>query len=339
MFDNETELDDALSQPTDRVVDAVARTDGDVVVLGAGGKMGYSLTRMIKRASDAAGTNRRIVAVSRFRRFGQQKDFHRNGIMTLAGDLLDPKFLTSLPEAQNVVFMTGVKFGTGNDTSRTWAMNVMLPAEICKHYRKSRIMAFSTGNVYPFVPVTGRGSVETDPPEPVGEYAMTALGRERMFEYFSLTGNLPVSIVRLNYAVEMRYGVLVDLAMKVAREETIDLAMGHVNVIWQGDANAWALCALADVANPPYIINVAGPEILKIRTVCETFATLFDKPARFAGNEQENALLNNGQQAQQRYGPLRITAEQLIQAIASWILRGQKTWDLPTHFQTRNGQF
>ncbi len=209
---SESQLEDLLSEPTATAVAALARAPGDVLLLGAGGKMGLSLARMIRRAADQLGDQRRVVAVSRFSRPGQFESFQHYGIEVQAGDLLDERFVEQLPLMPNVVFMTGMKFGTGEDASRTWAMNVYLPALVCRRFTRSRILAFSTGNVYPFVSADSEGSLETDPLAPVGEYGMSALGRERMFEYFSRRDELPVAIVRLNYAVEMRYGVLVDLA-------------------------------------------------------------------------------------------------------------------------------
>jgi nucleoside-diphosphate-sugar epimerase len=333
------QLEDLLSEPTDAVVTALARTPGDVILLGAGGKMGFSLARMLRRASDRQGEGRRIVAVSRFSRSGQRELLQQHGIEALAGDLLDESFLDQLPQLPLVVFMTGMKFGTGSQAAQTWAMNAYLPALVCRHFRRSRFLAFSTGNVYPFVPIDSAGSQETDRPEPVGEYGMSALGRERMFEYFSLRDEIPVAIVRLNYAVEMRYGVLVDLARKVYEGQPIDLTMGYANVIWQGDANAHALCALADAKSPPFVINVAGPERLEVRRHSERFAERFGRPAQFVNQPAPNALLNDARQAHVRYGPPRVSLEQLIDWIAAWIQRGGTTWNKPTHFETRDGRF
>jgi nucleoside-diphosphate-sugar epimerase len=336
---DERTLEQWLSEPTPAATQAMARVAGDVIVLGAGGKMGLSLTTMLRRASDRAGVSRRIVAVSRFGDRDARRSFDERGIETLAGDLLDERFIAQLPPCENVIFMTGMKFGSQQNAPLTWAMNVYLPALVCRHFAGSRLLAFSTGNVYPLVaPETG-GSVETDPLGPVGEYAMTAVGRERMFQYFSQRERLPVVIVRLNYAVEMRYGVLADLARQVFAGETVDLSMGYANVIWQGDANAMSLCALADAAVPPTIVNVAGPEIFRTRQVCEALAERLGMPVRFANEPAPTALLNNASYAFQRYGRPRVTLDKLIDWTAQWVAAGGASLNKPTHFQARDGRF
>jgi nucleoside-diphosphate-sugar epimerase len=338
-IESEDQLEDLLSEPTPRVVSSLAAIPGDAVLLGAGGKMGLSLAGMLRRATERAGQARRILAVSRFSRTGQADAFRRAGIETLSGDLLDESFLAGLPSCPLVIFMTGMKFGTGAQAAMTWAMNVYLPALVCRQFRASRFLVFSTGNVYPLVPIDGGGSVENDLLEPVGEYGMSALGRERIFEYFSRRDQQSVAVVRLNYAVEMRYGVLVDLARQVYQQQPIDLSMGYANVIWQGDANAHALCALADASSPPFVVNVAGPERVDVRGVCEQFAERFGRTARFVNQPADTALLSNAAAARARYGPPRVSLEQLIDWIAAWTLRGGATWNKPTHFQTRDGRF
>lgn len=336
---DEPTLDHVLSAPSQHTVDAMARIVGDVLVLGAGGKMGPSLCRMLLRASEQAGVSRRVIAVSRFGQNGLQSALEASGIETIAGDLLDKRFLEDLPRLPNVIFMTGTKFGTSHDSSLTWAMNVLLPARVCERFHGSRILAFSTGNVYPFVSPDTGGSRETDPLEPVGEYGMSAVGRERMFGYFSRSQHLPVSIVRLNYAVELRYGVLVDLAKRVMTEQPIDLSMGYANVIWQADANAMALCALADTQSPPRVINVAGSEIFEVEQVARQFAARFGKSPHFLGKPAGTALLNNAREAYMRYGSPRVSLEQMIHWIGDWLERGLPTWNKPTHFEARDGKF
>jgi nucleoside-diphosphate-sugar epimerase len=239
----------------------------------------------------------------------------------------------------NVVFMTGRKFGSTSQEPLTWAMNVYLPAAVCRRFSNSRIVAFSSGNVYGLSPVGKGGSTETDDLRPVGEYAMSCLGRERMFEYFSQTLLIPMAILRLNYATEMRYGVLVDLARTVAAGAPVNLAMGHVNVIWQGDANAAAVQAFTRLATPPLVLNVAGPEILSVRNVCEQFGDLLGKPPRFTGTEAPDALLNNASQCHHLFGPPRVGADQLIAWTAEWVRRGGPFLDKPTHFEARDGKF
>ena len=332
-------LEQLLSSPSRSAVEAMQRISGDVMLLGAGGKMGPSLARMIRNASNQAGVERKVIAVSRFTDSEIPSQLVSHGIDTIQGDLLDSRFLTSLPDCPNVIFMTGAKFGTSKNASMTWAMNVMLPSRVCEKFVSSRKLAFSTGNVYPFVDVEGDWSVEADTLEPVGEYGMSAVGRERMFEYSSILNHTPTTIVRLNYAVDMRYGVLVDLATKVLTESEIDLSMGFANVIWQGDANSLALAAMGDASSPPFIVNVAGRELLDVKVVCEAFGRIFGKRPRFSGEPTRTALLNNAAEAHRRYGEPAITIEKLVAWTADWLLRGQPTWQKPTHFEIRSGQF
>lgn len=336
---NETQLEDLLSEPTPGAIEALGSLEGDIILLGAGGKMGPSLARMVRRAADAVGGSRRVIAVSRFSDVSVVDKLNAVGVETLAGDLLDEEFIAALPDVPNVIFMTGAKFGTSGDASLTWAMNVWLPSLVCRRYRNSRIAAFSTGNVYPLVPIASGGSVESDALEPVGEYANTAVGRERMFEYFCHRHGNPTSLVRLNYSVEMRYGVLVDLAKKVLAGKPIDVSMGYANVIWQGDANAMTIQALADASSPAFVINVAGPEIFSTKTVCKRFAELFETTVEFTGEAAATALLNNGSRGHERYGPPRVSLDQLQIWIADWLRRGQVTWGKPTHFEVRDGKF
>jgi nucleoside-diphosphate-sugar epimerase len=333
------QLEDLLSEPTAGVIDTLGRVKGDLILLGVGGKMGPTLARMAKRASDAAGVRRRIIGVSRFSRPGLENRLHDQGIETFSCDLLDPDQLEQLPGVPNVIYMAGRKFGSTENEHLTWAMNSFLPGLVCQKYCRSRIVVFSTGNVYGLTPVSNGGSRETDTPNPAGEYAMSCLGRERIFEHFSRTLNIPLAIVRLNYAVETRYGVLVDIARQVQMGQPIDLTMGYCNVVWQGDANAMALQALAQTASPPQLLNIAGPEVLSVRQVAEEFGQLFGKPVSFRGVEAPDALLSNGQRAIQLFGSPRINASQMIRWIAAWTERGGEYLDKPTHFEVRDGKF
>lgn len=333
------QLEELLSRPTDVTVRAMGNIEGDVMVLGAAGKMGPTLARMARRASDMAGERRRVIAVSRFSSPDTRRALESHGVETIQGDLLNRKFLASLPDASNVVFMAGMKFGATGNESLTWAMNAYLPGLVCERFAGSRIVAFSTGNVYGLVPVTGGGSRETDAPRPDGEYAMSCLGRERIFEHFSRAAGMPVALVRLNYAVEMRYGVLVDLARKVFCEQVIDLSMGYANVIWQGDASAAALAMLPDASSPALILNVTGPERLSVRAVCLRFGELLGKQVRFAGTESTDALLSDAGEACRRHGPPQVGAELMIRWIAAWISAGGASLDKPTHFEVRNGKY
>jgi nucleoside-diphosphate-sugar epimerase len=333
------QLDDLLSEPSEAAVAAVARLEGDILLLGVGGKMGPTLARMARRASDLAGVRRRIIGVSRFTHGGLAEQLEQHGVETLACDLLDPKQLDQLPDIPNVVFLAGMKFGATGNEPLTWLMNVHLPGLVCRKFDRSRIVAFSSGNVYGLSPVVRGGSVETDTPAPAGEYAWTVLGRERTFAYFSREAGTPTVLLRLNYANELRYGVLVDLAQAVWKEEPIDLTMGSFNVLWQGDANAAALAAFDCVASPARVLNLAGPELLSVRRVAEQFGQLLNKPVTLTNSEATDALLNNGQLAHQLFGYPRIGPRQMIAWIADWVRRGGETHNKPTHFENRAGDF
>ncbi len=335
---NEEDLEDRLSEPTPGVIETLARLPGDILFLGVAGKMGPSLARMAKRASEAAGVRRRILGVARFSS-GGQSELEKHGIETIPCDLLDESAVARLPDAANLVFMTGRKFGSTGDEPLTWAMNSYLPGVICRRYRASRIVAFSTGNVYGLTSVTGGGARESDPPGPVGEYAMSALGRERLFQHFSRTLGIPTALIRLNYACDLRYGVLVDLAQQILAGQAIDLGMGYFNTLWQGDANAMTLRAFDFAASPAWIVNVTGPEVLSVRRVCEELALRLDRPVRFVGTESDAALLSDARIGIEKLGPLRMNAEQLIANIADWLLHGGRTLNKPTHFESRDGRF
>ncbi|HEV7224349.1 MAG TPA: NAD(P)-dependent oxidoreductase [Pirellulales bacterium] len=337
-IETEAQLEAWLSEPTPEVIETLARLPGDLVLLGVAGKMGPTLARMAKRAFDAAGIRRRVIGVARFSD-GGQAELEAHGVETIRCDLLNEDDVARLPDAANVIFMTGRKFGSTGDEPLTWAMNAYLPAVVCRKYRRSRIVAFSTGNVYGLTPPARGGSREGDALQPAGEYAMSSVGRERMFAYFSRSLDIPLAIVRLNYACELRYGVLVDLAQRVARGEPVELSMGHFNVIWQGDANAMALRALARVSTPPWIVNVTGPETLSVREVCRRFGELLQKPVRLVGEESAAALLSNASIGLAQLGPPRVNADELIERVADWVARGGRSLGKPTHFESRDGRF
>jgi len=336
---DEAHLEALLSEPTEQVVEALARVDGDIIVLGVGGKMGPTLARMARRAADLAGGARRVIGVSRFTNSSHETALLAHGVETIRCDLLDEAAVARLPAAPNVIFMAGRKFGSTGAESLTWAMNCLVPAAVCRRYAASRIAAFSTGNVYGLTSVGLGGSREQDVPRPIGEYAMSCLGRERVFEHFSQTRGTHVALLRLNYAVEMRYGILVDLAQRLLAGETVDLAMGYVNVIWQADANAMALGALAHAASPPLIVNVAGPEELSVRQASEALARALGRPVNFAGIASTDALLSNGALGWSLLGPPRVDAARLIDWTADWLARGRATSGKPTHFESREGRF
>ncbi len=332
-------LEELLSEPSAPAIDAMRRVDGDVLVLGVAGKMGPTLARMARRALDSVAASRRVIGVSRFSSPAQQDALERHGIETIRCDLLDEDALARLPDAANVIFMAGRKFGSTGDAPLTWAMNAHLPALVCRRYRSSRIVAFSTGNVYGLTPCGGGGSREEDPPDPVGEYGMSCLGRERLFEYFSHTQRTSIAILRLNYAAEMRYGILVDLARRVLRNEPIDVTMGYFNAIWQADANAMALAALAHTSSPPWIVNLAGVEELSVRGTCLEVARLLGVDVSFTGVEAGDALLSNGARGWALLGAPRVDAARLLAWTADWIQRGGESLHKPTCFESRTGRF
>jgi nucleoside-diphosphate-sugar epimerase len=332
-------LDDLLSEPSPSAVDAVHAAQGDILVLGAGGKMGPTLARMARRAMDAAGQTCRVIAAARFSTPGLRHTLEAHRIETVQCDFLDEQAVGALPDAPNVIFMAGRKFGSTGDEPLTWAMNTLVPAVVCRRFRASRIVAFSTGNVYGLTPSGRGGSREDDPASPVGEYAMSCLGRERVFQYFSRADGTRVAILRLNYAAEMRYGVLVDLATRISRGEAIDLSMGYVNVIWQGDANAMAIAALAEVSAPAFVVNIAGPEELGVRAISSELARLMGTTVNFSGSESDDALLSNGARGHEILGRPRVDAARMLAWTADWVGRGGESLDKPTHFESRAGRF
>jgi nucleoside-diphosphate-sugar epimerase len=333
------ELEDLLSEPSTGAIESIGRLDSDLMLLGVGGKMGPTLARMALRASQLAGIKRRIIGVSRFTQRTLEDQLQEQGIETISCDLLDSKQVQELPLVPNIIFMTGMKFGSQDQQALTWAMNTHIPALIAQRFSQSKIVAFSTGNVYGLSSIESGGSLETDLLAPVGEYAMSCVGRERIFEYFSQTNRTPMTILRLNYATELRYGVLGDIARKVYSGEPIDLRMGYFNAIWQGDANAMSLQTFDHVTSPPQILNLAGPELLNVRTVAETFANRFQIPVRFTGIESTDALLNNARLSHRLFGSPRISASQMIDWIAQWVQIGGRSLDKPTHFEVRDGKF
>lgn len=339
MISSEQELEDSLSQPTAQDQAALRELSGDLLILGVNGKMGPSLARRARRAADAAGVHRHIIGVSRFSEPGAERRLQDSGIETIRADLLDDQQLRDLPDAGNVVFMAGRKFGSTGAESLTWAMNTYLAARVAERYPDSRIVAFSSGNVYPLVPVAHGGARETTPPAPVGEYAQSVLGRERMFEYFSARYGTRVCLLRLNYAIDLRYGVLLDIGTKVFEGRPVDLSMGAVNVIWQGDANSVCLRSFALCQSPPLVLNLTGPETLSVRALACRFGELFSKPPILEGQEAPTALLNDAGLCHRLFGYPSVPVEKLIEWTAHWIQTGGVTLNKPTHFEARDGRF
>jgi nucleoside-diphosphate-sugar epimerase len=333
------ELEERLSRPSAADVSAMTALDGDLLILGAGGKMGPSLAALARRAADQAELQKRIIAVSRFADDSSRRLLSSQNIETVACDLLEPGALAKLPDVNNVIFMAARKFGTTGSAHLTWAMNTYLPGLVTERYRDSRIVAFSTGNVYPLRPVQQSGAVESDPVDPQGEYAQSALGRERMFEYGSQLWGTPVTILRLNYAVELRYGVLADIGQAVFERRPIDLRMGFVNVIWQGDANSMCLRSFARCQSPPLILNVTGPETLGVRPIAEEFGRHFGIEPVFEFEESPTALLSDATKSHGLFGCPEVQPAEVVEWIADWIRNDGPMLNKPTHFATRDGNF
>lgn len=337
-YSTEEALEESLSKPTEEVIETLSRLEGDILFLGVAGKMGPTLARMAKRASLLVGSSRRVIGVARFSSGGQEQ-LQQHGIVTIRCDLLDEDQVDALPEVANVVMMTGMKFGASGNISLTWAMNDYAPMLMCRRYRHSRIVAFSTGNVYGLTPYDAGGSRETDPLSPVGEYAMSCVGRERLLEHFSRCWSIPMAILRLNYACDLRYGVLVDIASRIWRDEAVDVSMGFFNTIWQGDANAMTLRAFDVLQAPPRVLNMTGAETLSIREVAARLSERLERPLKLIGKEGPTALLSDARQGYELWGRPSVAAEQLIDAVADWTLRGGRHLGKPTHFEARDGKF
>ena len=338
-FEDEKQLEDYLSQPTLEVVELFKHLKGDLIFLGIAGKIGPSLAEMALKACKEAGVEKKIYGVSRFSNSSEQEKLEAKGIITLKGDLLDADFLASLPEVENVFFLAGMKFGADGNPGLTWAMNAHLPALVAERYKSSRIVAYSTGTVYPLVsPETG-GSKETDSPDPIGEYAQSCLGRERMFQYGSTKNNTPTVLIRLNYAVEPRYGVLVDIAQKVKNQQVIDLSMGYFNVIWQGDANNMVLQSLKYTEAPANILNISGPETLLVKETARKFGEMFGIEPIFSGEEQTSALLNNSSKAFELMGKPKVKIDKLMEWVGNWVMDDKRSLGKPTKFEVRDGKY
>ncbi|MBN8729528.1 MAG: NAD(P)-dependent oxidoreductase [Acidobacteria bacterium] len=336
---NEVELEAALSAPNEADIDAARQWGGDLLLLGVGGKMGPSLALRAVKAARAAGVAHQVIGVSRFSDERAQTLLEQAGVKTIAANLLDEGDLAGLPDSPNVIYMAARKFGSTGDEGYTWAMNTYLPGRVAERFRSSRIVSFSSGNVYPFVPVTSGGATEESPTEPVGEYAISALGRERMFTHFSQVNGTPVTLLRLNYAVEMRYGVLFDIGSRVFAREPVDVSMGNANVIWQGDANSVCLRSLLHASSPPLVLNLTGPETLSVRWVAREFGRHFGVTPEFTGEESPRALLNNAARCFQMFGYPTVSVAELIEATARWIGAGGRALGKPTHFEVRDGKF
>lgn len=333
------ELENLMTEPSDALVEDMRKIDGNILILGIGGKMGPTLAIMAKRAIDKAGVDKKVIGVSRFSNGTLKEDLEKAGIETISTDLLNDEQLKLLPKEKNIIYMAGNKFGTTGNEHFTWAMNTYLPGRVAEHFKGANIVAFSTGNVYPLVPLSQGGCDELHEVAPVGEYGQSSLGRERVFTYFSHKDNTPLTVFRLNYAIDMRYGVLLEIARSVYNGIPLDLSMGHVNVIWQGDANEYAIRSLLRASSPPTILNVTGPETLSVRWLANEFGRLLGKNPVFEGVEKENALLNNASKAHKEFGYPRVSIREMIEWTATWVANDGETINKPTHFQERKGQF
>jgi nucleoside-diphosphate-sugar epimerase len=333
------QLEDLLSDPPQKVVDCLAALVGDLLVLGAGGKMGPGLATMARRAFDASGKKGRVIAASRFSDKEAAARLRAAGVEVVPCDLLNEGDIDRLPDVQNVVYMAGMKFGTTGNEPQTWALNAFLPGLVCRRFSHARITAFSSGNVYGLTPVAAGGSREADVVNPVGEYAWSVVGRERIFQHFSASLRIPVMLLRLNYACELRYGVLVDIARRIQSGAPVSLSMGWFNTLWQRDANAMALQSLPFAQTPARILNLTGPEVLSVRTVAERLAGLMELPVAFEGTESQQALLNDAGLAFQLFGPPTVGADLLLRWVADWVKGGGESMGKPTHFESADGRF
>ncbi len=334
------ELDEALSRPTPGVLQTLSDVTGDVAVLGAAGKMGPTLSWMLRRAFDELGQpERRVLAVSRFSSAAAAEWLKQRGVEVLRCDLMDRNALAALPDVPNLIFMAGQKFGTQSDPAATWAANTVLPAMVAERFPRARMVALSTGCVYPLVAWRGPGSQESDLLGPPGDYANSCVGRERVLAYFAQRHGSPLIFVRLCYAIDLRYGVLLDLAQKVWNNEPVDVAMGATHVIWQGDANARIIQSLGRVSNPPCAVNVTGRDRLFIRDLAGRFGELLQRRVQLAGVEVPTAWVWNAERSYEWFGPPSVSLEEMLLATAAWVRTGGSTLNKPTHFEVRDGQF
>lgn len=338
-IETEEALDEWLSRPRPELVRFIAQVRSPLVILGAGGKMGPSLAVLARRAAQAAGHRLDILAVSRFSNPQARRWLEAHEVRTLPCDLFDATSVRALPDSENVLFLVGQKFGTSENPSLTWATNTLVPARVAERYSGARIVALSTGNVYPPSPVAAGGSVETDPVTPLGEYANATVARERIFEFYSQRQSTPVVLLRLFYAVELRYGLLRDLADKVWSGQTVDLTTGHFNCIWQGDANEFVLRSLPLATVPAAAYNLTRPEVFSVRAVATRLGELTGKPVHFSGSESDTSLLGNAHKVRSRLGDPPTPLETMLRWTADWVRRGGRSLGKPTHFEVRDGRY
>lgn len=335
----ETDINAFLGQPCAGVLETLQRMEGDVMILGAGGKMGATLATMLRKGFDELGKKNRVLAVSRFSSQESRDELAAAGAELVPCDLIERDQVQRLPDCENVFFLAGHKFGAAGAPELAWAMNALVPGYVAEKFHRSRIVAFSTGCVYPFVPVDSGGSREEDEIGPLGDYANSCVGRERIFTYFSKKNKTPVAIYRLNYAIDLRYGVLVDVAEKVRQGKPVNVSTGHVNIIWQGDAVARAIRLFDHAATPPFVLNVTGSETVSVRWLAEQFGELFKRPAIIEGEEQPTAWLADASKSVDMFGPPKVGLEQMIHWVADYMRSGGSLLGKPTCFEARNGKF
>lgn len=335
----EEELEEALSRPTSGVGEALARLGGDLVFLGAGGKIGPTMARMARRALDEAGSSARVIAVSRFSDGAVSDGLRAQGIEVVPADLADPGTYGSLPDAGGVFYLAAMKFGTQGNEHHTWWSNAAIPTLVSTRYQGVPTMVYSTGNVYPLQPLHRGGSLESDPMHPLGEYAQSCLARERLFTAAAERWGTPTTIFRLNYACEYRYGVIADLAAKIVAGEPVDVTMPAVNVVWQGDSSAWSLQSIGLAGVPPHVLNGTGPETVGVRKLATWLAETLETDAQFVGEEADTALLNDAGECFARYGYPTVPLRALVEWVAEWVAHGGRLHQKATKFQTRDGRF
>jgi nucleoside-diphosphate-sugar epimerase len=335
----EDELGEVLTRPWPELVQFIRELRSPLLILGAGGKMGPTLAVLARRAANEAGHKLEIQAVSRFADTRARDWLEARGVSTLTCDLLDRRAVNRLPDSENVLYLVGLKFGTAQNPGQTWAVNTLVPAHVMEHYSAARIVALSTGNVYPFSPVDRRGSVESDPLTPLGEYGNAAVGRERIFEYFSQRHGTRVALLRLFYAVDLRYGVLRDLADRIWMGQPVELANGSFNCIWQGDANEMVIRSLALASSPATAFNLTRPEVFRVQTVASRLGELLDRPVNFAGQEGQTCLIGNPSNLCAKLGDPVADLETMLRWTAEWVKQGGRSLGKPTHFEARDGNY
>lgn len=338
LISTEARLDEVLTRPRPVLTDFIRTVSSPLVILGAGGKLGPSLAVLARRAAEAAGHALDIIAVSRFSSSPTRAWLEAKGVKTVGIDLLNQQDLELLPDTENLLYLVGLKFGTSTNPALTWAVNTVVPAHTMRRYPEAKVVALSTGNVYSNVPVQSGGAREGLPLTPLGEYANSAVARERVFEFFARQNGTPLALLRLNYAVELRYGVLVDIARKVHLGDPIDLSNGYLNCIWQGDTNEMVIRALALTSSPPEAWNLTGP-MLRVRDLATRFGQLLGKSPRFIGEESDTALLSNSDKLCARLGDPGTSLEAVIRWTAAWVQLGGRSLNKPTHFEARDGQY